>query len=223
MRVNCSHICKSFATQHILQDFSCDISSGSSYALLGPSGSGKSTLLNICAGLDIPDSGSVTHDDTLISSQKTAWRERWRIAHIGMLRQDPLLDHKLSALENILVPAIFQRIPDATTQALALLDAFGLSTQAQQACSTLSGGQHMRVALARALMGAPKILIVDEPTGTLDQETAAALGNTLQQASHQHGFTLIIATHDLNLAAHCDQRFEFKTAPSIQDQRQAQP
>ncbi|NRA36728.1 MAG: ATP-binding cassette domain-containing protein [Planctomycetes bacterium] len=212
MHVTCSNLHKSFGELQILNDFSCDIENGSSYALLGPSGSGKSTLLNIFSGLDIPDNGSVTHNQTSIHDKNHHWREQWRLQHIGILRQDPLLDHGLTARENVLLPALFHNISEAETQAADLLERLGLQAHADKKCRYLSSGQHMRIALARCLMGKAQLLIVDEPTGTLDNHNAMALGKILHDVRQAYNCTLIIATHDQDIAQQCDQCFEF-TAP----------
>jgi putative ABC transport system ATP-binding protein len=173
---------------------------GTTCAIVGPSGSGKSTLLGLCAGLDEPSAGSVRLNgvalETLSEDERARQRNRW----VGFVFQNFQLIPTLSAVENVMVPLELQAAHDPSVAAAALLDRVGLGDRLDHYPVQLSGGEQQRVALARAFINAPAILFVDEPTGNLDTETSATVEDLLFELNRETGTTLILVTHDLELA-----------------------
>ncbi|MFI9644206.1 ABC transporter ATP-binding protein, partial [Micromonospora sp. NPDC051925] len=175
----------------------------------GPSGSGKSTLLNVIAGLLKPDSGVVAVDgrpvDRLSSRDLVEYRR-----HVGLLFQEFHLLPSLTALENVMVPTVPYRRQqsDVRQQALALLDSVDMARKANSRPSELSGGQQQRVAIARALIASPRLILADEPTGSLDRANAELVADLLIESAAKEAVTLIIATHDPLLVARCGRSLE---------------
>jgi putative ABC transport system ATP-binding protein len=179
-----------------------DIQAGECVAVLGHSGSGKSTLLNMVAGLDRPSGGSVTVDGVRVDRLSEAASAKYRRAKIGMVFQFFNLLDDLTVPDNILVPAQLAGMPrpEARRRAAELLDALGMARHAKAYPGRLSGGERQRVAVARALMNRPALLLADEPTGALDTASAADVRDLLV-GLHADGQTILLVTHDTGLAA----------------------
>jgi len=190
----------------ILHSLSLDIPHGQFMAIVGPSGSGKSTLLGLLAGLDAPTSGAVLIDGVDITKLDEDSLARLRGEKIGFVFQFFHLIPSLTALENVSVPMEIAGQADARRRASALLAEVGLSDRAHHYPSQLSGGEQQRVALARALANAPPIVLADEPTGNLDTATGHHILELLRAIHRERGTTIILVTHDAELAAIADTR-----------------
>ncbi len=184
----------------ILKDITFSVEAKETFAIVGPSGSGKTTLLGLCAGLDQPDGGTVELCGTDIGSLSEDERALLRNRNVGFIFQDFQLLPTLTALENVAVPLELQGDKNATKYALELLGKVGLADRTHHYPSQLSGGEQQRVALARAFSNKPAILIADEPTGNLDAETGEKVVNLLFDLNKELGTTLVIVTHDIELA-----------------------
>src|ERR671913_1303695 len=180
------------------------ITSGQFVAIVGPSGSGKSTLLGLLAGLDAPSTGSILIDGTDITGLSEDGLARLRGEKIGFVFQFFHLVPSLTAFENILVPMEIARRRDANARARQLLDEVGLSDRGHHYPSQLSGGEQQRVAIARALANEPPILLADEPTGNLDSATGHSVIDLLLNVNRTRRTTLVLVTHDQELAAVAD-------------------
>jgi lipoprotein-releasing system ATP-binding protein len=194
----------------VLRDVSLTMQRGDALAVLGPSGSGKSTLLHLLGTLDRPTRGQVTLDDTdpfvLAEPALADFRNR----HIGFVFQDHHLLPQCSVLENVLVPTLARRDRPADIEQWArqLLDRVGLKTRLDHRPAELSGGERQRVAVARALIQKPKLVLADEPTGNLDRTNAAAIGELLLKIANEQNAILIAVTHSPELAARFPNRAE---------------
>ena len=184
----------------VLDDISFDINAGDTFAIVGPSGSGKTTLLGLCAGLDRSDEGSVELCGRELSSLNEDQRALLRNQNVGFIFQDFQLLPTLTALENVSVPLELQGALNAQKDAMELLEKVGLGNRHDHYPSQLSGGEQQRVALARAFSNKPSILFADEPTGNLDEETGEKVIKLLFDLNKEMGTTLVIVTHDLDLA-----------------------
>jgi putative ABC transport system ATP-binding protein len=184
----------------VLDAISFEIEQGDTFAIVGPSGSGKTTLLGLCAGLDEPDSGYIELCGTRINELSEDQRALLRNREVGFIFQDFQLLPTLTALENVSVPLELQGVKDASKQAIELLKKVGLADRSDHYPSQLSGGEQQRVALARAFSNRPSILFADEPTGNLDEETGEKVIKLLFELNKEAGTTLVIVTHDLDLA-----------------------
>jgi len=203
----------------IFEDLSLEILTGEQVAITGRSGSGKSTLLGILATLDQASSGQLTVCGELVSSLNEEQRALVRLKNIGFVFQSFQLLPHLTALENVMLPLRLQpdfKYSDAEQKALALLQKVGLDRQAQQTPKVLSGGEQQRVAIARALVSEPKIIFADEPTGNLDGETAQEIEQLLFQLNRELGTTLVLVTHDPDLAQQCQRHFELVNGQLIE-------
>lgn len=203
----------------IFEDLSLEILTGEQVAITGRSGSGKSTLLGILATLDQASSGQLTVCGELVSNLNEEQRALVRLKNIGFVFQSFQLLPHLTALENVMLPLRLQldfKYSDAEQKALALLQKVGLDRQAQQAPKVLSGGEQQRVAIARALVSEPKIIFADEPTGNLDGETAQEIEQLLFQLNRELGTTLVLVTHDPDLARQCQRHFELVNGQLIE-------
>lgn len=196
-------------------DFS--LSAGDSLAIVGPSGSGKTTLLGLCAGLDRPSSGTVSIAGTSIGGLTEDQRAAVRNAHVGFVFQNFQLIPTLTALENVMVPLELRGDggPAREAEALALLDRVGLGARHRHYPIQLSGGEQQRVALARAFINQPKILFCDEPTGNLDGETAHKVVELIFGLNREKGTTLVLVTHDSELAARCARTIRLKNGSVV--------
>jgi putative ABC transport system ATP-binding protein len=192
------------ARVHILRDVSLHIGRGEAVALLGPSGSGKSTLLMVLTGLERPDSGAVVVAGQDLAKLDEDGLARFRGKHIGIVFQAFHLIPTLTALENVATPLELAGARDALKRAARELAAVGLGERMQHYPAELSGGEQQRVALARALAADPAIIVADEPTGNLDETTGHEIIELLFRGQRERGTTLLLVTHDSELAAHCD-------------------
>ncbi len=188
---------------HILKDIGLDIGRGEAFGLVGPSGSGKSTLLMVMAGLERPDSGTVTVAGEELTRLDEDALARFRGRHVGIVFQSFHLIPTMTALENVSVPLELAGNPDAPERARAELSQVGLAERLNHYPAELSGGEQQRVAIARALAPDPAILVADEPTGNLDEDTGQQIIDLLFAAQAQRGTTLVLVTHDTALAARC--------------------
>lgn len=190
----------------ILQDINFSIHSGTSLAIVGVSGSGKSTLLGLLAGLDTPSSGSVIFDSVDLSSLDEDGRASLRNKRVGFVFQSFQLLQGLTALENVMLPLELGDDKNPEKTARKQLADVGLSERLHHYPNQLSGGEQQRVAIARAFSGNPSILFADEPTGNLDQATAANIIDLIFGLNRTNNTTLVLVTHDPEIAAHCDQK-----------------
>ncbi|TWT57938.1 Lipoprotein-releasing system ATP-binding protein LolD [Thalassoglobus neptunius] len=186
----------------ILRDAELSMSTGDSVVITGPSGSGKSTLLYIVGMLDQPSSGTVSLNGVDFSSLSSADQAQFRNEQIGFVFQDHHLLPQCSVLENVLLPTLagFTDRSDAVDRAKALLDRVGLSDRIQHFPAILSGGERQRVAVCRALINQPVLLLADEPTGNLDPVTAESVGSLLLEVSNEQQTMLVCVTHSMELA-----------------------
>lgn len=184
----------------VLDDISFNVEKGATFSIVGPSGSGKTTLLGLCAGLDKADAGEIELCGVSLSQLNEDERAQLRNREVGFIFQDFQLIPTLTALENVSVPLELQGEKGAATAALDLLEKVGLADRTHHYPSQLSGGEQQRVALARAFCNRPSILFADEPTGNLDEETGEKVVQLLFDLNKAAGTTLIIVTHDLELA-----------------------
>jgi putative ABC transport system ATP-binding protein len=184
----------------VLDDVSFSLPAASTCAIVGPSGSGKTTLIGLCAGLDLPTSGEVRLDGVQLGALDEDGRARLRGEVVGFVFQIFQLIPTLTALENVMVPLELRGQNGARPQATALLDRVGLGARLSHYPAQLSGGEQQRVGLARAFINRPKILFADEPTGNLDAETGRVVIDSLFALNAEAGTTLVLVTHDLDLA-----------------------
>jgi putative ABC transport system ATP-binding protein len=190
----------------ILHPLSIDVARGRFLAIVGPSGSGKSTLLGLIAGLDAPTSGEVVIDGVNITRLGEDALARLRGEKIGFVFQFFHLIPSLTAFENVSVPMEIAALPDVRSRTQALLDEVGLSGRSHHYPSQLSGGEQQRVALARALANNPPIVLADEPTGNLDSTNGRHIMELLRTVHRSRGTTVVLVTHDAELAALADSR-----------------
>ena len=195
-----------FGTTRALRGVDLDVVAGQVLAVTGPSGSGKSTLLHVLAGVLVPDAGSVHYAGRDIARLDEAERSRLRLAEFGFVFQFGQLLPDLSALDNVTIPLLLAGTPRrrALARARAQLAELGLDGHEDKLPTQLSGGQAQRVAVARALVGGPRILFADEPTGALDSLAAEQTMQVLTRAARSAGAALIIITHDPRTAAYAD-------------------
>jgi lipoprotein-releasing system ATP-binding protein len=204
-RLNKSYVTPT-ARLHILRDLELSVARGEMVAIVGASGVGKSTLLHLLGGLDRPDSGTVYVGEVEVTRIDDAALVAFRNRHVGFVFQFHHLLPEFSAAENAEMPLRIARLPpaEARPRAEALLRRVGLGDRLDHRPGMLSGGEQQRVAVARALVQRPDVLLADEPTGDLDEATADALHALLREMHAEFGLTAIIATHNPRLAAQCD-------------------
>jgi putative ABC transport system ATP-binding protein len=190
-----------------LRGVDLDVAPGEFVAVMGPSGCGKSTLLNIIAGLDAADEGTVEVAGERIDGRDEAWLARFRRRHIGIVFQFFNLLDGVSALDNIVLPGVLggMRRKAAESRARELLDLLGLGDRTEQVPAVLSGGQRQRLAIARALVNSPTLLLADEPTGALDSDGGLEVLELFRRL-HEGGQTVIMVTHSADVAAGADRR-----------------
>lgn len=196
----------------VVNNISFEIEEGISCAIVGPSGSGKTTLLGLSAGLDQPTSGEVILNEIKLNPLSEDERAEVRNKHVGFVFQTFQLVPTLTAVENVMVPLELRGDTTSTVRAraLELLEAVGLGDRSHHYPTQLSGGEQQRVAVARAFINNPKILFADEPTGNLDSETGAHIENLIFDLNKKQGTTLVLVTHDLELAEKCDRVIKLK-------------
>lgn len=185
----------------VLDQVTFSIQAGETISIVGPSGSGKTTLLGLCAGLDSSSTGSVVLNGEALERLNEDQRAAVRSRDVGFIFQNFQLLPTLTALENVMVPLELKKRANAKEKALELLEKVGLKDRAMHYPTQLSGGEQQRVSIARAFANAPKILFADEPTGNLDTETGTMIENLIFDLNKEQGTTLVLVTHDLELAA----------------------
>src|SRR5205809_4764450 len=184
----------------VLKDISFVLGPGATCSILGPSGSGKTTLLGLCAGLDLPTSGHVCLNGIALDEIGEDERARVRNQLVGFIFQSFQLIPTLTALENVTVPLELRGEAGAESRARELLARVGLADRLDHVPAKLSGGEQQRVAIARAFANRPRILFADEPTGNLDSDTGNRIVDLLENLNRESGSTVVLVTHDLNLA-----------------------
>ena len=196
----------------ILQDLNLNIVQGQSTAIIGKSGSGKSTLLHIAGGLDSPTEGKVICSGTDFATLDDKRRSILRNRHIGFIFQANLLLEDFSALENVMAPALISGVKakDCRDRAVELLERLGLGDRMDHVPGKLSGGEKQRVAICRALMNRPEVILADEPTGALDEENASEVENLLLDLVREEGRSLLLVTHNQDFAFKCDNVYLLK-------------
>ena len=203
----------------VLQNISFEVEKGETFSIVGPSGSGKTTLLGLCAGLDYPNKGTVELCDENLDKLSEDERAHLRNKEVGFIFQNFQLLPTLTALENVVVPLELQGAKDAQKTGLELLEKVGLKERVHHYPSQLSGGEQQRVALARAFSNKPSILFADEPTGNLDEETGEKVIQLLFDLNKEAGTTLVIITHDLDLANRTQQILRLKGGKIFSNER----
>ncbi len=204
----------------VLDDINFSVNKGEIVSIVGPSGSGKTTVLGLCAGLDTPTSGSISLAGSMISSLTENEKAEVRNRKVGFIFQNFQLLPTLTALENVMIPLELQgRAKGAKEKAEQLLERVGLGGRSHHYPSQLSGGEQQRVSLARAFSNDPEILFADEPTGNLDEETGSIVEGLLFELNKEKQTTLIIVTHDLELANKTDRIIKLKGGKIVSDQR----
>jgi|UniRef100_UPI00404AD0E0 putative ABC transport system ATP-binding protein len=201
----------------VLRDVSFSLNAGDSLAIVGPSGSGKTTLLGLCAGLDLPTSGDVLLAGESLQGRDEDSRAQLRNTHVGFVFQNFQLIPTLTGLENVLVPLELRGESGREAEAQALLERVGLGERGDHYPVQLSGGEQQRIALARAFINKPKILFCDEPTGNLDGETAANMIELVFGLNRERGTTLVLVTHDRDLAQRCQRIIRLKNGSVVTD------
>lgn len=185
----------------VLDNVSFTIEQGDTFSIVGPSGSGKTTLLGLCAGLDRASNGTVSLNGINLDNLDEDERAGVRNEHVGFIFQNFQLIPTLTALENVMVPMELKGEKGAAEKAMKLLERVGLADRYDHYPTQLSGGEQQRVSLARAFSNRPKILFADEPTGNLDADTGDLVEQLLFDLNKEEGTTLVLVTHDLELAA----------------------
>ncbi len=208
-------------TLTVLQDVSFRVSSGERLAIVGPSGSGKTTLLGLCAGLDRPSSGRVSLKGISLGELDEEELAEVRNRHVGFVFQTFQLIPTLTALENVMVPMELRGERNVRKQAAGLLGQAGLADRLDHYPAQLSGGEQQRTGLARAFINRPSILFADEPTGNLDAETSEFIDDLIFELNEAHGTTLVLVTHDLELAERTDRILRIKGGRIVSDEPMA--
>ena len=201
----------------VLQGVNFTLEPGDTFAIVGPSGSGKTTLLGLCAGLDRASSGSVYLNDIRLDTLSEDQRAAIRNQYVGFIFQNFQLLPTLTALENVMVPVELRGDKGAKQTAQALLDRVGLGDRGHHYPTQLSGGEQQRVSLARAFANRPKLLFADEPTGNLDTDTSDTVVDLLFELNREAGTTLVLVTHDLDLAARTQRMIRIKSGTVVED------
>jgi predicted ABC-type transport system involved in lysophospholipase L1 biosynthesis ATPase subunit len=206
----------------ILRGVSVSVDSGESVAILGPSGSGKSTLLNLMGALDAPTSGSVIFRGRDVAGLSEDDRAAFRNAEVGFVFQSHHLLPQLTVWENVLVPAIVPGVTDeVSARARRLIERVGLGDRREHTPGSLSGGERQRVAVVRALVNSPGLVLADEPTGSLDRATADELANLLVELNREEGTALVVVTHSEALAGRMDRVLEIRDGALVESEHGA--
>ena len=210
--IEVKNIHKSFGTLEVLKGVDLTVEKGEIVSIIGKSGAGKTTLLQIIGTLDKPDSGSVVIDGVDVFTLKEKELADFRNRHVGFIFQFHQLLPEFNALENVMMPAMIARIPEkeAEQRAVQLLTELGMAERLTHKPNQLSGGEKQRVAAARAMMMSPDVILADEPSGSLDESNKKELHKLLMQMREQYGQTIIIVTHDKELAEISDRVIEMK-------------
>jgi putative ABC transport system ATP-binding protein len=205
-------------TLTVLDNIQFSVEAGSTLSIVGPSGSGKTTLLGLCAGLDRASSGTVELHNIALDNLNEDQRAQVRNEHVGFIFQNFQLIPTLTALENVMVPLELRGEKNIKRRALELLDKVGLAERGHHYPAQLSGGEQQRVSLARAFSNNPKILFADEPTGNLDAETSEKIVNLIFELNKAAGTTLVLVTHDMDLASRTGRIIRIKGGRIIADE-----
>ena len=215
--IKLKNITKSFGSLQVLKGIDLDIAQGEIVSIVGPSGAGKTTLLQIIGTLDCADSGSVVINGTDISTLSQKALARFRNQQIGFVFQFHQLLPEFTALENVMIPALIagRSQGEARKRALELLDFMGLADRATHKPAELSGGEKQRVAVARALMNKPAVVLADEPSGSLDSANKAELHALFFRLRDEMGQTFVIVTHDEELARTTDRTIQMKDGKTL--------
>jgi putative ABC transport system ATP-binding protein len=203
----------------ILDDINFSIAAGSTNAIVGPSGSGKTTLLGLCAGLDSASGGIVELNNINLGNLSEDKRAQVRNQYVGFIFQNFQLLPTLTALENVMVPLELRGEKNIKVRAQDLLDKVGLADRGHHYPAQLSGGEQQRVSLARAFSNSPRILFADEPTGNLDAETSEKVVKLIFDLNREAGTTLVLVTHDLELAAKTQRIIKIKGGKLVADDK----
>jgi putative ABC transport system ATP-binding protein len=206
-------------TLTVLDDINFAVAPGSTNAIVGPSGSGKTTLLGLCAGLDSSTTGVVELNNINLSKLNEDQRAQVRNQYIGFIFQNFQLMPTLTALENVMVPLELRGEKNIKSRSMELLDKVGLSARGHHYPGQLSGGEQQRVSLARAFSNSPRILFADEPTGNLDAETSEKVVKLIFDLNREAGTTLVLVTHDLDLAAKTQRIIRIKGGKLVADEK----
>lgn len=221
--LNISNLSKNYQsagrTLTVLDNINFSVGAGSTNAIVGPSGSGKTTLLGLCAGLDSSTTGIVELNNINLGKLSEDQRAQVRNQYIGFIFQNFQLLPTLTALENVMVPLELRGEKNIKARSLELLDKVGLSDRGHHYPAQLSGGEQQRVSLARAFSNSPRILFADEPTGNLDAETSEKVVKLIFDLNKEAGTTLVLVTHDLELAAKTQRILRIKGGKLIADDR----
>ncbi len=221
-----SSVHKSFTsgsrTVQVLDNIDFKVRAGSSVAIVGPSGSGKTTLLGLCAGLDRPSEGSIALTNVILDRLTEDEMAQIRNRDVGFIFQNFQLIPTLTAEENVMIPLELQGKKNARSTAKDLLDRVGLGDRTTHYPSQLSGGEQQRVAIARAFSNEPKILFADEPTGNLDEETGQSVEHLLFEINREKGTTLVLVTHDIELAEKTDKIIRLKGGKVVEIKEKSQ-
>ncbi|QNL21847.1 ABC transporter ATP-binding protein [Hyphobacterium sp. CCMP332] len=201
----------------VLNSINFEIKKGDTMSIVGPSGSGKTTLLGLCAGLDTPSTGSVSLAGIKLNDLSEDDRAYVRNQHVGFVFQNFQLLPTLSALENVSIPLELRGEKNTEPRAIELLSRVGLEERLHHYPNQLSGGEQQRVAIARAFMANPDILFADEPTGNLDEETAAIITDLLFNLNKEIGTTLVMVTHNIGLANFTNRILQLKGGDLVSD------
>jgi putative ABC transport system ATP-binding protein len=219
------HLTKTYETPSrsltVLDDVSFEIRKGETLSIVGTSGSGKTTLLGLCAGLDLPSKGDVELAGVHLGTLDEDERARLRNQKVGFIFQDFQLIPTLTALENVALPLELQGVEEAFQRAKRLLDRVGLGDRIHHYPNELSGGEQQRVSLARAFSNEPTILFADEPTGNLDEDTSEKVEDLIFELNREAGTTLVLVTHDLDLASRTERVIRLKGGRLVSDNTKA--
>ena len=209
------------AAMRALGGIDLSIREGEFVAMMGPSGSGKSTCLNILGCLDTPTRGAYRFEGVAVENLSRDQRAMLRRHFLGFIFQGFNLLNRTSALENVELPLIYRKLPARVRheEALAALRAVGLEKWADHAPGELSGGQQQRVAIARALVGRPRVLLADEPTGNLDSVRSREIAEMLRDFNRRQGITIVMVTHEADMAAFADRQIHFQDGTLVLDAR----